>query len=79
MYDFINSLRLKSRHAESVFVCMLDTENVTYTNKLLTCVYDLKKSTCKLSAYEEFVKTRPDLKNGSLTVGVNIFDLIGRN
>lgn len=31
-------------------------------------------------AYTEFSKTRPDLKqNGSLPVGVNIFDLIGRN
>lgn len=29
-------------------------------------------------AYTEFSNTRPDLKNGSLPAGVNIFDLIGR-
>lgn len=62
MFDFINSIRTKSRHSEATFVCMLDTENAVFTNLLLKSVYDLKKHTRKLNANGDFVNCKTDKK-----------------
>lgn len=59
MFDFINSVRSKSRIHEARFVLTLDSENYTYSNLLLKSVYDLKKNTRK-------VKSIGDLKSLSV-------------
>lgn len=61
-FDFINSIRIKSRHSEATFVCMLDTENAVFTNLLLKSVYDLKKHTRKLNFNGDFVNRKTDKK-----------------
>ena len=50
MYDFINSLREKSRYSTSLFMIGLDQEDKSYTFKLLESIYQLKKDCRKLNS-----------------------------
>lgn len=58
MYDFLNTVRKRAKHAESLFMCSLDAENYNYTKNLLVSSYEVKKYARKFNSKKTFKTDR---------------------